>query len=177
MSDLTIRPATPSDIAAVTAIYAPAVLLGTASFELQPPSAEEMERRYLAITAGGYPYLVAEKAGAVLGFAYANAHRTRPAYRFTVEDSIYVARDAQGAGVGGALLAALIQATEARGYRQMIAIIGDSRQTASIGLHRAAGFVFSGTLHSVGFKHGRWLDSVSMQRPLGAGDAAPPTEP
>lgn len=173
MTSPTIRPATTADIGAVTAIYAPAVLHGTASFELEPPSEAEMLRRFAEITGAGYPYLVFERAGTVLGYAYANAFRSRPAYRFAVEDSIYVAADAQGQGVGRSLLAALIAECEPRGYRQMIAVIGDSRQAGSIALHRSAGFAFCGTLHAVGYKFGRWIDSVYMQRALGRGDAAP----
>ena len=170
MNEILIRPATPGDIGAITAIYGPAVIEGTASFELEAPSEAEMLRRFGEITGAGFPYMAAERDGALLGYAYANAFRTRPAYRFTVEDSIYVAQAAQGQGVGQMLLAALIRECEARGFRQMIAVIGDSRQAASINLHRNAGFTFCGTLHSVGFKFGRWIDSVNMQRALGPGD-------
>lgn len=168
-----IRPALPGDIPAISAIYTPAVRHGTASFELEPPSETELLRRFGDITAAGYPYLVADNGGIVLGYAYANAFRTRPAYRFAVEDSIYVTADHQGQGIGRALLAALISACEARGDRQMIAVIGDSMQLGSIALHRSAGFTFSGTLHSVGYKFGRWIDSVYMQRALGDGDKKP----
>lgn len=174
MPDFALRPAAHSDIAAITAIYRPAVLTGTASFELEPPDEGEMSRRYGAIVDAGYPYLVAERGGALLGYAYANAFRPRPAYRFTVEDSIYVAPDAQGLGVGRALLERLLAITTEAGFRQMIAVIGDSAQTPSIQLHRRAGFTFAGTYHAVGFKHGRWLDTVLMQRALGAGDSTPP---
>lgn len=174
MSDLLIRPAGAADIAAITAIYRPAVLGGTASFEVEPPDEAEMLRRYQAITGAGYPYLIAEAAGAVAGYAYANAYRTRPAYRFTVEDSIYVAADAHRRGVGKALLADLIDLCTDKGFRLMLAVIGDSAQAGSIGLHRRAGFTFCGTIHSVGYKHGRWLDSVLMQRPLGPGDTSAP---
>lgn len=170
MRDTMIRPAIPSDIDAITAIYEPAVRHGTASFELEPPDAAEMLTRYRTITAAGFPYLVAERDGVIVGYAYANHYRTRPAYRFTVEDSVYVAPAAHGMGIGRALLDALIVESETRGFRQMIAVIGDSRQIGSIALHRAAGFTFSGTLHSVGYKFGRWLDSVLMQRALGPGD-------
>ena len=176
MNKFMIRTASAGDIAAITGIYGPAVEHGTASFELEPPSQAEMLRRFTDITAAGYPYLVAEQDAAVVGYAYVNAYRTRAAYRFAVEDSIYVSPSAQGKGIGRALLAALIEASEARGYRQMIAVIGDSRQFGSIALHRSAGFVFSGTLHSVGYKFGRWLDSVNMQRALGPGDSAPVDE-
>lgn len=173
MSKFVIRPAAAADVPAITAIYRPAVLHGTATFEIDPPSQAEMLQRLEDIAAAGFPYLAAERAGEVIGYAYVNHHRTRPAYRFVVEDSIYVAEAAQGEGVGRALLDALIVACEARGFRQMIAVIGDSRQFGSIALHRAAGFAFAGTLHSVGFKFGRWIDSVTMQRPLGPGDTTP----
>ncbi len=169
-----IRPATPADIPAITAIYRPAVLTGTATFEIEAPDAAEMGRRYAAITGGGYPYLVAELDGQVGGYAYVNVYRTRPAYRSTVENSIYVAEEMQRRGLGGALMAALVAESEARGYRQIIAVIGDSGQAASIALHRASGFTFSGVLHAVGYKHGRWLDTVMMQRALGPGDTVPP---
>ncbi|MGB3720860.1 MAG: GNAT family N-acetyltransferase [Proteobacteria bacterium] len=173
-TDLRIRPATPEDIPAITEIYRPAVLTGTASFELEPPSVDEMRRRFETITSGGYPYLVAEHEGAVIGYSYASAYRTRPGYRFSVEDSVYVVEGQQGKGVGRALLSRLIEECTARGYRQMVAIIGDSAQWASIGLHRKLGFTFVGTLHSIGYKHGRWLDTVIMQRTLGEGDCTPP---
>jgi len=173
-TDLRIRPATPEDIPAIREIYRPAVLTGTASFELEPPSVDEMRRRFETITSGGYPYLVAEHEGAVIGYSYASAYRTRPGYRFSVEDSVYVVEGQQGKGVGRALLSRLIEECTARGYRQMVAIIGDSAQWASIGLHRKLGFTFVGTLHSIGYKHGRWLDTVIMQRTLGEGDCTPP---
>lgn len=173
-TDLRIRPATPEDIPAITEIYRPAVLTGTASFELEPPSVDEMRRRFETITSGGYPYLVAEHEGAVIGYSYASAYRTRPGYHFSVEDSVYVVEGQQGKGVGRALLSRLIEECTARGYRQMVAIIGDSAQWASIGLHRKLGFTFVGTLHSIGYKHGRWLDTVIMQRTLGEGDCTPP---
>lgn len=171
-----IRPATPADIPAITAIYRPAVLHGTASFELEPPDETEMRRRYDAMVSGGFPYLAAEREGRIIGYAYANAYRPRPAYRFTVEDSIYIAPDIQRSGVGRLLLDELVRITTRDGYRQMIAIIGDSAQHASIGLHRRAGFHFAGTIHSVGYKHGRWLDGVIMQRALGEGDSTEPME-
>ena len=171
-----VRPATPADIAAITAIYCPAVLHGTASFEIDAPDEAEMRRRYDAIVAAGYPIIVAELDGRVAGYAYANAYRPRPAYRYSVEDSIYVATEAQRQGVGRALLAALIDATTAIGCRQMIAVIGDSDQPGSIGLHTLFGFTHCGVIRAVGFKHGRWLDSVIMQRALGDGsNCSPPT--
>ena len=170
-----LRPATTADIPAIAAIYRPAVLHGTASFELDPPGEEEMHRRFRAITDAGFPYIVAEIDGRVAGYAYANAYRTRPAYRFTVENSVYIAPDAQGKGIGRALLAALIETCTAQGFRLMVAIIGDSANFASINLHRRAGFKFCGTIHSVGYKFGLWLDSVIMELPLGEQDkSAPP---
>lgn len=175
MADILIRPAVPADIPAITAIYGPAVSTGTASFELEPPDAAEMDRRFREIVGAGFPYLTAERAGRVVGYAYANHYRTRPAYRFTVEDSIYVAADQQGSGIGKLLLADLMDASRARGFRQMVAVIGDSMQIGSIALHRSAGFTFCGTLHAVGFKFGRWIDSVLMQRALGDGDTTPAT--
>jgi L-amino acid N-acyltransferase YncA len=174
MAQPRIRPARPADIACITAIYRPAVLEGTASFELEPPGEEEMRRRFEAITANGFPYLVAELDGSVVGYGYVNAYRPRPAYRFSVEDSVYIAPGLEGRGIGRALLGDLIDSATAKGFRQMIAVIGDSSQSASIGLHRALGFTFCGTIHSVGFKLGRWLDSVIMQRALGEGDRTPP---
>lgn len=175
-SSLSIRPATTADMAAVAAIYRPAVLTGTASFELDPPDAAEMTKRFEAIRSGGFPYVVAEREGRIIGYAYVNAYRPRPAYRFAVEDSIYIDPTAQRSGAGQALLSHLIEACTAMGFRQMIAVIGDSAQSASIGLHRRNGFVFSGTVHSVGYKFGRWLDGVIMQRALGEGDTSPPID-
>jgi L-amino acid N-acyltransferase YncA len=175
MSDAgVIRAATPDDLEAITAIYAHAVRFGTASFEVDPPTHAEMLERFRAIVDKGFPYLVAERNGQVLGYAYANAYRPRPAYRFTVEDSIYVHPDHQGQGIGRALLEPLIAACTALGLRQMIGVIGDSRSEGSIALHRSLGFEPVGIARSVGFKHGRWLDQVLMQKTLGAGDTAPP---
>jgi len=169
MTSFTIRPADASDIPGILAIYADAVLTGTATWEIDPPDAAEMARRREAILAAGYPYLVAVSDGRVLGYAYANSYRPRAAYRFTVENSIYVADDAKGRGVGKALMAALIEDCAARGFRQMVAVIGDSANAASIGLHRSAGFAMIGTAPAVGFKFGRWLDQILMQRALGEG--------
>jgi phosphinothricin acetyltransferase len=146
-----------------------------ASFELTPPDAAEIARRRVDVLARGLPYVVAELAGAVVGFAYAAPYRLRPAYRYTVEDSVYVHRDAAGRGVGRELLERLIADCAAAGYRQMIGVIGDSGNAASIGLHAACGFARAGLLPAVGFKFGRWVDSVLMQRPLGEGDATPPS--
>lgn len=177
MTKLIIRPALPSDIAAIAAIYAHAVLHGTASWELDPPDEAELLRRQEAILAGGYPYLVAERDGILLGYAYAGAYRPRPAYRATVENSIYIAPEAQGAGIGSALLDALIEACTQAGFRQMIAVIGDGTG-ASVGsrrLHERAGFRLIGVAEKVGYKHGRWLDQMLMQKELGEGDRSPPT--
>jgi phosphinothricin acetyltransferase len=173
MSEVTIRPAAASDVAAITQIYGHAVVHGTASFEIEPPNEVEMEHRLRLLLDGGYPYLVAETKR-VLGYGYAGPYRPRPGYRWTVEDSIYIVPDAHRRGIGRALLARLIEQSERRGFREMIAVIGDSQNVGSIELHGALGFRHVGTLTSVGFKHGRWLDVVLMQRPLGPGDAAPP---
>jgi L-amino acid N-acyltransferase YncA len=174
MSEIFIRAAGPNDLAAITRIYAYAVRHGTASFEIDPPDQDEMMRRFEALVAGGFPYLVAERAGALTGYAYAGPYRARPAYRFTVEDSIYVAAEQQRRGIGGALLDRLVAEAESRGFRQMIAVIGDSDQPGSIALHAGAGFRIIGTLDRVGFKFDRWLDCVLMQRAL---DADATTQP
>jgi L-amino acid N-acyltransferase YncA len=174
MTEIAVRPATPADIPAITRIYAHAVIHGTATFELEPPDATEMTQRMQALLGGGFPYVVAENSGALLGYAYAGPYRTRPAYRFTVEDSIYVDPDAQRRGVGRLLLARLIEESERRGFRQMIAVIGDSAQTPSIEVHRTLGFRMIGNIENVGFKFGRWLDSVLMQRDLGPGATTQP---
>src|SRR5664280_1101406 len=167
---LAIRPSKTSDIPAITRIYAHAVEHGTASFELNAPDEAEITRRMTKLLDGGFPYLAAEVGGEIAGYAYAAFYRERPAYRLTVEDSVYVSPDIHRRGIGRALLAALIEAAAAGGFRQMIAVIGDStKQAASIRLHEALGFRHVGILQDVGFKHGRWLDSVLMQRTLGAG--------
>jgi phosphinothricin acetyltransferase len=171
---LDVRPAHAADIPAIARIYAEAVRHGTASFELEAPDDAEMARRQRTLLDAGYPYVAVELDGAVARFAYAGPYRSRPAYRWSVEDSVYVAPAAFRRGVGRALLARLIADCAARGFRQMIAVIGDSAQTPSIELHRRAGFRLVGTLETVGFKSGRWLDSVLMQRPLGDGAARPP---
>jgi L-amino acid N-acyltransferase YncA len=176
MSNISIRPARPSDIPTITRIYTHAVMHGTASFELEPPDETEMIRRMRAIFDGKFPYIVAEIDGVVAGYAYASLYRTRPAYRFTVENSVYVAPDMQRRGIGKVLLQALIDACTALGFRQMIAVIGDSNQAASIGVHRACGFTDSGNLRSIGWKFGRWLDTPLMQLALGPGAASPPRE-
>jgi L-amino acid N-acyltransferase YncA len=170
-----IRPAKTSDIPAITRIYAHAVEHGTASFELSAPDEAELARRMAKLLEGGFPYLAAEIDGALAGYAYAALYRERPAYRLTIEDSVYIAPAMHRRGIGRALLAALIEAAAAGGFRQMIAVIGDSpRQAASVGLHEALGFRTVGILQDVGFKHGRWLDSVLMQRALGVGGKTDP---
>ena len=174
MSNAIIRPAAAADIAAITAIYADAVLHGTATFEIEPPDEAEMARRQRALIAKDYPFLVAEKAGVTVGYAYAGPYRDRPAYHWCVENSIYVAPQLHRQGIGRALLARLIAESETRGFRQMLAVIGDSANTGSVAVHAAVGFRLIGTFQSVGFKHGRWLDTVLMQRALGNGDSSPP---
>jgi len=174
MSDALIRPAGLQDVAAITRIYAYAVRNGTATFELEPPVEAEMARRQQALLANDYPYVVAERSGMVAGYAYVSHFHTRPAYRWSVEDSIYVDPQFHGQGLGRLLITRLLADAEARGFRQMIAVIGDSANAASVALHAGAGFRLIGTLKSVGFKHGRWLDTVVMQRALGTADASPP---
>jgi L-amino acid N-acyltransferase YncA len=173
-SNITLRPATAGDIAAITEIYAEAVSHGTASFELEPPDETEMARRLQTLLSDGYPYLVAELSGALAGYAYAGPYRARPAYKWTVENSVYVAPQFHRRGVGLVLLKRLIAESERRGFRQMIAVIGDSAQLPSIALHAAAGFDMIGTLRAVGFKHGKWLDTPLMQIALGKADTAAP---
>jgi phosphinothricin acetyltransferase len=161
-----VRSATPTDLGAIRAIYAPEVLAGTATFEIEPPSLEELAARLAKVEAAGLPWLVAEADGRVAGYAYAAMYRDRPAYRFTAEDSVYVAEAARGRGLGRALLLALIAGARAAGMRQMVAVIGDSANLGSVRLHRACGFRDIGTLRDVGHKFGRWLDTVLMQRAL-----------
>ena len=167
---VTLRDATPADIPAIQAIYAHHVLHGLASFEEVPPSADEMRARFEAIVGGGKPYLVAEIDGRIAGYGYASAYRPRSAYRYTLENSIYVDEKARGRGVGSALLEALVARCRNGPWRQMLAVIGDSGNAASIGLHRKAGFRQVGLLERVGFKHGRWVDSVVMQLELSPAD-------
>ncbi len=174
MSALEIRPAIEADLPAVTAIYEHAVRYGTATFELIPPDLAEMTRRFNALMDGGYPYFVAELDGRVVGYAYAGAYRPRPAYRFTVENSIYLDPAIHRRGIGLELLQRLIIECEARGFRQMIAVIGDSANAGSIGVHTRAGFKMIGTHPNVGLKFGRWLDTVMMQRDLGEGATTVP---
>ena len=174
-SGVVVRPAVESDVPAISAIYRNEVLTGSASWEIDPPDTAAMLARYHAIEAQGHPYLVAAICGQVVGFAYASAYRPRPGYRFTVEDSVYVAPDAQRKGVGRALLAALVAACAARGYRQMVAVIGGA-EPASVRLHAAQGFVEVGRLPGLGRKFERWHDSVLMQRALGEGASSAPAE-
>ena len=171
---LSLRDARTGDGAARQAINGYHVLHGFGSFEEAPPAVEEMERRRAAVQDEGLPYLVAEAAGRVVGFAYAGRYRPRSAYRFTVEDSVYVAPGATGQGIGGRLLAEVISRAEALGLRQMIAVIGDSANLGSIRLHERLGFRQAGLFLAVGWKRERWLDSVLMQRPLGPGSASVP---
>jgi L-amino acid N-acyltransferase YncA len=172
---VTIRDAAAADMTAIQAIYAHHVLHGFASFEETPPEAAELAARRAAILAQGLPYLAAEIDGRLVGYAYAGAYRPRPAYRHTVEDSIYVADGLAGRGIGRALLAGLIERCEAGPWRQMVAVIGDSGNAASIALHERLGFEPAGSFRSIGFKLGRWVDTVLMQRTLGPGDMAPPS--
>lgn len=171
MSTATVRAAETADLPAIQAIYAHHVLHGLASFEEEPPPVEELRARRQKVLDLGLPYLAAELDGAVVGYAYAGTYRPRPAYRFTVENSVYVRDGLAGRGVGKALLGALIDRCSTGPWRRMLAVIGDSDNRASIGLHRSCGFRLVGTLEAVGFKHGRWVDSVLMQRPLGPGAA------
>jgi len=176
-----ISPATPADAPAIAQLYAHHVLHGTATFEIVPPDAEEIENRLRKLQDAGWPWLAArDGAGTVLGYAYAGQLGPRAAYRFSCENSIYVRHDLLGRGIGTALLAALIKASEDAGFRQMIALIADNgiagTQPASVALHERAGFTHCGLLKGVGRKHGRWLDLIYMQRRLGAGDSAPPTQ-
>jgi phosphinothricin acetyltransferase len=174
MSALLVRPANTADLPAVTGIYTHHVLHGLASFELEPPDLTEIKRRYESIRALGLPYLVVESGGAIAGYAYAGVYRARPAYRFSVENSVYVAAGRTGQGIGSALLPALIDACAAAGRRQMIAVIGDSANEGSIRLHAKFGFQHAGLLPAVGYKFGRWVDSVLMQKEIGDGQRSPP---
>jgi phosphinothricin acetyltransferase len=171
---LLIRPSTDADLAAITRIYAHAVEHGTGTFELDVPDEAEMARRRADVSAKGLPWLVAERAGAVLGYAYANHFRPRRAYRFCLEDSIYLDPAARGQGVGRVLLAELLAQCEARGARQMLAVIGDAANAGSVGVHRACGFEDAGVFKAAGWKFDRWLDVVLMQKALGEGALTPP---
>ena len=169
-----VRPAAPQDLPSIQSIYAYHVLHGLASFEEEAPPLEEMRRRYEDVTGHGLPYLAAEENGEVLGYGYCSLYRSRSDYRYTLEDSIYVREGSQGKGVGKAILAELIARCTALNYRQIIAVIGDSANTASIAVHSGLGFVRAGNLRSTGYKFGRWVDSVLMQLPLGSGDGTKP---
>jgi phosphinothricin acetyltransferase len=174
MSVPEIRPATEADLPFITQIYRHAVLYGTATFELVPPDLAEMTRRFHALMEGGYPYLVAVLDGCAVGYAYAGAYRPRPAYRFTVENSIYLDPASHRRGIGLKLMQRLIAESEACGYRQMIAVIGDSANAGSLGVHSKTGFKMIGTHPNVGLKFGRWLDIVMMQLALGEGASTVP---
>jgi phosphinothricin acetyltransferase len=169
-----IRPAIDADIGAITAIYAHHVLHGTGTFETTPPNEEDMAGRRRDVLAKGLPYLVVEDASGVLGFAYCNWFKPRPAYRFSAEDSIYLAPDAQGLGLGRLLLTELMAQAERAGVRKLIAVIGDSANDGSIGLHKACGFTHVGILSACGWKFDRWLDVVMMERSIGLGSSAAP---
>ena len=169
-----IRPSTDADVAAITAIYTHHVLHGTGTFEIDPPTAQDMGARRADVLTKGLPYLVAEEDGRVLGFAYCTWFKPRPAYRFSAEDSIYLAPEAAGRGLGRQLLTALAGEAEARGVRKLIAVIGDSANAGSVGVHRALGFKQVGVIRSCGWKFERWLDIVLMEKALGAGDRQPP---
>ena len=170
-----IRVAADADLPAIAGIYGHHVLHGLASFELEVPSVDEMRERHRNIVSQGFPYVVAERDGRVAGYAYASWYRTRPAYRFTVENSVYIDATLRRSGVGRALLEAVIAECERLGFRQMVAVIGDSANEASIGLHAACGFERVALLPAVGWKFDRWVDSVFMQRALGGGDRTPPS--
>jgi phosphinothricin acetyltransferase len=169
-----IRPSRPPDLGAITAIYAQQVLHGTGTFETEPPTLTEMTARRDDVLAKQLPFLVAEETGAVIGFAYCNWFKARPAYRYSAEDSIYLSPAAQRRGLGRALLTELAARAEAAGVRKLIAVIGDSANAGSIGLHRSVGFQQVGVLTSCGWKFGQWLDVVLMEKVLGAGDHSPP---
>jgi L-amino acid N-acyltransferase YncA len=170
-----VRPSQDADLPSIHAIYSHAVINGTASWELQPPTFADMAARHAALLEAGFPFLVAEHDGRVAGYCYASAYRPRAAYKATVEDSIYIHPDAQGRGVGKALLGQLLEVCEAMGFRQMISIIGDGygNSASSLKLHERFGFEVIGIARAVGFKHGRWLDQVLMQKSLGAGSDSP----
>jgi L-amino acid N-acyltransferase YncA len=170
----TIRPSRDPDLAAITAIYGHHVLHGTGTFETDPPSEAEMTARRADVLAKGLPYLVAEEDGRILGYAYCQWFKPRPAYRFSAEDSIYLHPQAQGKGLGKALLAELERQAEAAGIRKLIAVIGDSANKGSVGVHRTLGFKSVGVIQSCGWKFGKWLDIVLMEKQIGAGDSTAP---
>jgi L-amino acid N-acyltransferase YncA len=171
-----VRPSKAGDVAAIAEIYGHHVLNGLASFELMAPSVDEIAKRRADVIGRNFPYLVGEVDGKVVGYAYASLYRTRPAYRFTLEDSVYIHKDFTGRGVGKLLLVALIEACEKAGCRQLVAVIGDSANKGSVSLHAACGFKRTGTLKAVGFKFGRWVDSVIMQLAIGEGARTLPPE-
>jgi len=173
-TDILVRPSRDDDIAGIAAIYAHHVLNGVASFEEVPPTMDEMARRRTDLVSRDFPYLVAEREGRVVGYCYAGPYRARIGYRFSVEDSIYIDQAEVGRGIGRALLAQVVERSAALGYRQMVAVIGGSETLPSINLHKALGFTHVGVLRNIGFKFGRWIDSVLMQRPLGPGGATLP---
>ena len=172
-----IRPSSDADLPAITAIYAHHVLHGTGSFETEPPSVADMMARRADVLSKGLPYLVVEQDGKIAGFAYGNWFKPRPAYRYSVEDSIYMAPDLQGKGLGRALLAELMARFEAVGIRKVMAIVGDSANTGSVGIHLALGFTQVGIVDSCGWKFGAWRDIVIMQKTIGLGDTQPPDKP
>lgn len=176
MPTLIVRPSTAQDLPAITRIYGHLVLHGTGTFELDAPDQAEMARRRDDVLAKGLPWLVAERDGQLLGYACANHFRPRRAYQFCVEDSVYLDPEAQGQGIGRTLLAELITQCETRGARQMLAVIGDTANTASIGMHRACGFEPCGLFTAAGWKFDRWLDVVLMQRSLGEGASSSATD-
>ncbi len=172
---ITIRHALADDLDRIAEIYSDAVVNGTATYELEPPTKAEMHSRYDVLTDDGYPYLVAERDGAIVGYAYAGPFRARPAYRFIVEDSIYIAPEAKGAGIGKALMQALIDECTVLGFRQIVAVIGDGHAaSASVKLHERLGFHHTGRMEGSGYKHGRWLDTVFMQLSMNGGATTQP---
>jgi L-amino acid N-acyltransferase YncA len=173
---LVVQDATESDMSEIQSIYEKHVLHGIATFEEEPPSIHEMRARRMRVLDSGLPYLAAHLGGQVVGYSYATSYRARPAYRYTIEDSVYILDGLGGKGIGGALLSALIARCECGPWRQMVAVIGDSANMGSVALHRSHGFELTGTLHSVGFKLGRWVDTVLMQRPLGEGSRSKPSD-
>ncbi len=173
-ADFLLRPTAEHDLPKIAAIYAESVQTATASYELEPPSVAEMTERWRTVVGKGYPHLVAMRGDEVLGYAYAGAYHTRPGYRYSVENSIYIAPAAQRMGIGRALLSELIRICEEQGYRQMIAVIGGTNHAPSVGLHKALGFLEIGVIEGSGFKHGKWLDTVLMQRALGEGKTTLP---
>jgi L-amino acid N-acyltransferase YncA len=177
-ADFLLRPTEASDLPAIAEIYGNSVLTATASYELEPPGVEEMTRRWQTIVSKGFPHFVAvgDEGRQILGYAYAGPYHTRPGYRFTVEDSIYIARAAQRRGIGRALLSRLLEICEAKGFRQMIAVIGGTEPMGSVRLHSGLGFRQIGAIEGSGFKHGKWLDTVLMQRALGPGNSTLPEE-